>query len=241
MKRLSGLLSAAALWQGAVLLTRSPLLVSIPVILQAMAAMARSGELLEHAKQSLERVLVGFVLAALFGVALGVWIYQDKTIDLILTPLIDALRPIAALTLFPVIILAMGLGLASKAFVIFWTAYPACLISTTEGLRQVDRQVIDAARLDGASESQLLLNVTLPLAAPSIVAGLRVGLSGGWISLVAAEMLGALSGLGWAVMAYSSAFDFPRMYAVILTIALIGLAMNSALGSLQHLIDFKES
>jgi len=198
-----------------------------------------SGELIEHSLASLQRVVIGFAVAAALGVILGVLIYQYKTIDAIVMPVVDAMRPIAALTIFPIIILALGLGLASKVFVIFWTAYPACLLNTVQGLKAVNKEPLEAAKLDGATSFQVLRFVTIPLALPTIVTGLRIGLSGGWISLVAAEMLGAQSGLGWAVMAYSNAFRFPEMYAAIVTIAMLGLAMNAGLMQVQNHSDLE--
>ena len=149
-------------------------------------------------------------------------------------PVVDAMRPIAALTLFPLIILILGLGIQAKAFVIFWTAWPAVLLNTLEGLRQVDRSVQEAASLDGAGKGAQLWQIDLPLARSMILTGWRIGLSGGWISLVSAEMLGSKAGLGYAILAYSQTFRFPETYAVVLTIAMLGLFMNTALAAIQN-------
>jgi ABC-type nitrate/sulfonate/bicarbonate transport system permease component len=241
MKRLLGLAGICVVFEMAARISQSPILVPVSQIARAFTRMLISGELIEHAAVSLLRVGLGFLVAAFLGVGLGLLVYQHKTIEAVVMPVVDAIRPIAALTIFPVIILLMGLGLASKAFVIFWTAYPACLLNTVQGLRSVSREPLEAARLDGASSYQVLFMVTIPLALPTIITGLRIGLSGGWISLVAAEMLGAQSGLGWAVLAYSSAFQFPQMYAAILAIALLGFVMNISLTALQRISDLEDT
>ncbi len=191
-----------------------------------------------HIMASLQHITAGFALAAVVGITLGIGIAQNKTINLLLTPIVDAMRPIAALTLFPLLILVLGLGLWSKVFVIFWTSWPAILLNTVQGLVKVNTEVISAAHVDGASEWLCLCHIKFPLALPTIMTGLRIGLSGGWISLVAAEMLGASSGLGYAILSYSQTFHFAEMYAVILMIAILGLLMNFGLARLQSAVDY---
>jgi sulfonate transport system permease protein len=158
-------------------------------------------------------------------------------LNAIVMPVVDAVRPVAALTVFPLLILILGLGVWSKMFVIFWTAWPPILLSTVQSIRQVDRTLLEAARLDGAGRWALLRHITLPLASPGILTGLRIGLSTGWISLVAAEMLGASRGLGYTILSSSQTFQFPTMYATIILIALIGLAMNAVLAGIQQLME----
>ena len=143
----------------------------------------------------------------------------------------------AALAFFPLLILLLGLGVTAKAFVIFWTAWPAILINTMHGIQQADRRIIEAATLDGATRHDLLWHIELPLALPTIIAGLRIGASGGWISLVAAEMLGSSAGLGFAVLSYSQSFQFPAMYAAIVCIAATGLVVNQSLYLVQAHIE----
>jgi ABC-type nitrate/sulfonate/bicarbonate transport system permease component len=209
----------------------------MPDIGYALLRLALSGELWTNIETSLIRVLIGFSIAALSGISLGVLIYEYKPIEIAITPVVDAVRPIAALTIFPLIILLFGLGLSSKVFVIFWTAWPACLLNTVQALRTVDVSVIEAGSLDGAGRFSLLRHIALPLASPTVLTGLRIGLSGGWISLVAAEMLGASSGLGFAVLNYSNSFRFPEMFASIFTIAFLGLLMNLGLAKIQSVLE----
>lgn len=238
MKRVAGLVAVVAAWHILSIFANSPMLVGVDRIALAWWGLVRNGVMLTDISISLQRVSAGFCVAAVIGVGIGIGMHRWPWMKAAVMPVVDAFRPVAALTLFPIIILTLGIGEVSKIFIICWTAWPACLLNTYQGLQDVDRSVIEAARLDGASEAQLIAYVSIPLAMQVIITGLRIGLSGGWISLVAAEMLGANSGLGFAVMLYSNSFQFAEMYAVIFTIALIGLGMNLLMARLQLILSF---
>ncbi|MBN2005799.1 MAG: ABC transporter permease [Anaerolineae bacterium] len=236
MKRVAGLLGLLLLWEIAARALGSPFLPPVTRVIPALWRMALSGEAGKHASVSLQTILLGFGWAAGVGLIAGIGMAESTALRQLLTPVIDAMRPVAALTLFPLIILVLGLGQASKIFVIFWTAWPPVLLNTVLALRDVDASAVEAARLDGAGQLALLSRVKFPLALPIIMTGLRVAMSGGWISLVAAEMLGASAGLGYSILAYSQTFRFPEMYAVIFIIALLGLALNSGLALIQSVL-----
>ncbi|MBN2003085.1 MAG: ABC transporter permease [Anaerolineae bacterium] len=233
MKATSGLLVLLGLWELAARNLHSPFLPPVTRVVPALWQMTLTGEAARHAAVSLRTILLGFLLATAVGFLAGIGMAESAGLRRLLTPVVDAMRPVAALTLFPLIILILGLGVASKVFVIFWTAWPAVLLNTVQALHDVDAAVIEAARLDGAGHWALLWRVKFPLALPVILTGLRVAMSGGWISLVSAEMLGASAGLGYSILAYSQTFRFAEMYAVIFIIALLGLTLNSGLAGIQ--------
>lgn len=233
-----GIVVILALWEITARAMGNPVFPPFTVVSRAFCGLLFTGAGVSHILASLEHIVTGFALAAVVGITLGTGIAQNRMIALLLTPVVDAMRPIAALTLFPLLILVLGLGLWSKVFVIFWTSWPAVLLNTVQGLVKVNTEVVSAAHVDGASEWLCLWHIKFPLALPTIMTGLRIGLSGGWISLVSAEMLGASSGLGYAVLAYSQTFHFAEMYAVILMIAILGLLMNFGLAKLQSAMDY---
>ena len=239
LHRFVGLAVLLLLWQNAALAVQSPLLPPVGAVAAALWRMTLSGELLRHAAASLTTVLLGFGAATVCGVSLGVLMAQSGTLRALLTPPIDALRPIAALAFFPLLILLFGIGQMSKAVVIFWTAWPAVLLSTVQGILAVDAAVVEAAALDGAGRWRVLRHMALPLALPTLLTGMRIGMSGGWIGLVSAEMLGSSAGLGHAVLAYSQSFQFAATYAAIVVIALCGLALNQSLLYVQTTIERK--
>ena len=149
-----------------------------------------------------------------------------------LLPVIESVRGVAALTLFPLLIITLGIGTVSRVFVIFWTAWPAIVLSTIASL-EIDRGIVDAARAAGAGDWTIIARIRIPMALEGLVTGLRIGAGGGWISLIAAEMLGASRGLGYYLLWSSQSFEFRKVYAVILIIAAIGGLMNLCLLFLQ--------
>ena len=213
----------------------SPLLVPVTDVGPALWALRT--DLAIDTLISLRTLFLGYGVAVGVGLAMGIVLAKVQPVRLLAMPVIDASRSVAALALFPALILLLGLGITAKAFVIFWTAWPAILVNTMHGIDQADRQVIEAAKLDGAGRRALLWQIELPLALPVIMAGLRIGAGGGWISLTAAEMLGSSAGLGFAVLSYSQSFQFPAMYAAIVTVAVTGLVVNSSLSILQSHVE----
>jgi NitT/TauT family transport system permease protein len=231
----------ALVWEVVAFSVNRPMLPPASAVLETFVRLLLNGTLVHHAFTSLVNVLLGLLLAYGVGIGLGIGVSGSRFWDALVMPVVDAMRPVAALTLFPLIILWLGLGIESKVFVIFWTAWPAVLLNTVQALRSVDPTAREAAQLDGADSCQVLRYIALPLALPGIMTGLRIGASGGWISLVAAEMLGASAGLGYATLAYSQTFQFPQMYAVILTIAGLGLVINLLLAFVQEHFTWEES
>ncbi|MFP4322776.1 MAG: ABC transporter permease [Anaerolineales bacterium] len=239
MRRLYGFVGLLFAWELAARGYADPALPPVSVVLPALFELLLLGDAWADILASLRHVLVGFSLASVVGMSLGLLLTQFRWLDAVLMPLVDAMRPIAALTLFPLLIIIFGLGLWSKVFIIFWTAWPAILLNTAQGIYAVDEQVVEAAALDGAGRWRSLAFIQLPLAAPTILTGLRIGMSGGWISLVSAEMLGGSVGLGYAILSYSQTFRYPEMYATIILIALLGLSMNMFLFAIQKGLDYR--
>lgn len=205
-------------------------------MIRSAYSLAVSGEILPHLGASLAVVVAGFGLAAVAGFALALVLYSLPAASRRVLPAVDALRTISAIALMPAVIVLVGLGFAAKALVIFWTAWPAVLVNTMHGLASVDADVRGAARLDGCG-TWSLLRVLVPAAALTIAAGLRLAVGGAWISLVAAEMLGSNSGLGFLVLAKSQAFDFPGMWAAVAFIGGTGLFMNGSMNLISWRFD----
>lgn len=237
MRRAIGFVLLFSLWELGAMALKNPLFPRFSVVLISLIRLLSTKEAFTHILASLNHIMIGFGMAVILGVSTGIAMTQSKSIDLMLTPFVDAVRPIAALTIFPLLILIFGLGMWSKAVVILWTAWPAILINTIHGIQNIDATVIEAAQIDGANKVNILKHITFPLVLPTIITGLRIGMGGGWISLVSAEMLGSSSGLGYSILAYSQTFRFPEMYAVIIMIASLGLFMNSSLSWLQQRIS----
>lgn len=223
-RQLIGVLFFVLAWEWLATSVHSPMLVA-PV--GAISAFGRIlPELLYHASVSVRTIFLGFALAVVTAIPLGIAAAKSKAVTDLTLPVLNAVRYIAALAFFPLLILTMGLGVESRSFVIFWTAWPAILFNTIHGIVTVDHELCEAAMLEGATGMAILRHIEIPLAMPAVVAGIRIGSSGGGISLVSAEMLGSNAGLGFAVLAYSQTFRFAEMYATILMIGIVGYLFN---------------
>jgi len=136
------------------------------------------------------------------------------------------LRPISPIALFPVFILWFGIGIFSKIAIIFWVCWFPILLSTIKGVKSVDPILIKAARSMGASDSKLFKSVILPSSTFWIITGLRIGAASSLLALIAAEMIGTNSGIGFFVLTSAYTFKTVNMYAGILAIGLIGFFFN---------------
>lgn len=224
-----------ALWEAACRFWLPHLDPQIAILLPAPSALAvtaggmiASGELLHHLADSLRREAIAF-LFALAAVPLGIAMGRWRSLAEQLSPLVEILRPVPPLAWIPLSILWFGLGDLQNIFIIFLGMVFPILLNTIEGVRQVDRNLIRAARSLGAGEMALLTQVILKAASPQIVIGLRVGLGFGWMALVAAELVGANSGLGFLINDARSLLRTDIVIVGMLAIGLTGLVIDMAL------------
>ncbi|PWB49716.1 MAG: ABC transporter permease [Candidatus Methanoperedenaceae archaeon] len=204
-----------------------------PVLLPAASTVSiailnllASGEMFMHISISLKRALAGFILAVITMVPLGLAMGWFKNLEEITDRLVQACRQTSALALFPMFILLFGIGELSKVVIIFWASLWPILLNTINGVKNVDTMMIKASISMGASDRILLTKVLLPAAAPSIFTGIRLGASYALMVLVAAEMIGANSGLGFLIINSQEVFRIPDMYAAIFTLAVLGILIN---------------
>lgn len=187
---------------------------------------------------SLWRVLVGFALAAVTGVLLGVITgWWQKARDLI-EPVIEILRPIPPLAWVPMAMLWFGLGFKPAVFLIWLGSFFPILLNTVLGMENTPKNLIEVSKTLGANPWQILFKVGVPSAAPSIMAGLRIGLGIGWMCLVAAELTGSNAGLGFLIMYYYSTMEAAKMVAGMLMIGLIGFLAFIGLKKLEDRLVF---
>jgi ABC-type nitrate/sulfonate/bicarbonate transport system permease component len=190
-----------------------------------------SGELPRHLLASLQREAVAFVFASVaivFGIAMGWW----RAVHAQCYPVFEVLRPIPPLAWIPLSILWFGLSDTQNQFIIFLGMVFPILLNTVAGVRQVDRNLIRAARTLGASERQVLTRIVVKAALPQILIGIRVGLGVGWMALVAAELVGANIGLGFMINDARSILRTDIVIVGMLTIGLAGLAIDVAIRTL---------
>lgn len=188
--------------------------------------MIASGELGYHLLVSLKREGIAF-LFALSAIPIGLLMGWFDGLRTQLDPVVEILRPIPPLAWIPLSILWFGIGDAQNQFIIFLGMFFPILLNTIEGVRTVDRSLIRAARSLGAPERAVLGRVVLKAAIPQVVTGIRVGLGFGWMALVAAELVGASSGLGFLINDARSVLRTDIIVVGMLTIGVVGLLIDA--------------
>lgn len=183
--------------------------------------------------QSSKLVLMGFAVAAGSGVTLGLLMGWSRRAEALINPVFLLLRPIPPLAWIPLAILWFGLGIEAKIFVIFFAAFVPAVINSYTGVRNINPTLIEAATVHGASRSQIIRYILVPGAMPMIFTGLRLSLQASWTTLVAAELLGAILGLGH-VLIVASLDIYPGMilYAMI-WVGIMGALMTKALSIVE--------
>jgi ABC-type nitrate/sulfonate/bicarbonate transport system permease component len=192
--------------------------------------LARSGDLWIHLRDSLKREFVAFLWATTaipLGIAMGWWKAVERQVD----PVVEVLRPVPPLAWIPLSILWFGVGDTQNQFIIFLGCFFPILLSTIAGVRGVEPNLVRAARCLGAGEARVLWRVVLRAALPQIITGVRVGLGVGWMALVAAELVGANSGLGFLINDARTVLRTDYVIVGMATIGIVGLAIDRVIRS----------
>lgn len=191
------------------------------------------GTLWQHVLQSCRLVLMGFTVAVCTGVPIGLLMGASRRVDAVIGPIFSLLRPIPPLAWIPLAILWLGLGDAAKIFLIWVSAFTPSLINTYAGVRNVDPTLLEAARSHGARHHHLLRDVLVPGALPMIFTGLRLSLQTSWMTLVAAELVGAFTGLGKVLSNAALDLNPGMILFAMLWVGLLGAVMTKALERLE--------
>ena len=207
-------------------LTHPSMLPSPTAVVRAFLRVVKSGELVTNIGASLLRIFYANCAALALGVPLGLAMGLYKPVERLCDGLLSVIRPIPPLAWVPLSILWLGIGTLSVVFITFLAAFFAVLINTMAGARGVDKQLVRAAQSLGASRKRLMMGVILPSVAPSIFTGFRIAIGVSWMSIVAAELIAAPSGLGYMIMYYREVLRTDAIIVGMLTIGLIGLAMD---------------
>jgi len=187
------------------------------------------GELTANAGVSLLRLLVSVTAAALLAFPIGLAMGRSRVISDLLEWPVELLRPIAGIAWIPLALFIFGIGQRLPIFIMFYTAFFPLLIGTAAGARTVDQRLIAAARTMGLSPGVIMRRVVVPAALPSMLVSLRLAVAASWTAVVAAELVGAPSGLGYAIEYYRSMLSTPSVMAFIVVIGLLGFLTDRAL------------
>jgi len=185
-----------------------------------------SGEMAMQMLATIERMLLGWALASLVGVALGAAIGMSRLARELIGPSLEFLRPLPASALIPVAIALFGLSQTMVLGVIcFGTLWPM-LLATVQGFAALDSRLVEVGRMLRFSRLQVVVKFALPNALPDILAGMRLGMTVALILSVVGEMLGGQQGLGLRILLAARAFRSPDLFAGVILLGVIGFATN---------------
>jgi ABC-type nitrate/sulfonate/bicarbonate transport system permease component len=223
--RILSLITVGLVWE-AVGRTQNPhLLPPLSRVLTTWIELLLSGQLFQALGVSLQALVLGFLLSVLFGVPLGLLMGRYRRLESFLNIYMTALLTVPMISFIPFLVIAFGLGLHSRVWIVFLFAFVIIVINTTAGVRNVDPTFMEMARSFGAREGELFVKVVLPAALPMIMAGIRLGMGRAVLGMVTSEMILAVVGFGAMLMTFGASFNSPALFATLLTIILLSVAL----------------
>ncbi|WP_346910238.1 ABC transporter permease [uncultured Roseibium sp.] len=208
----------------------------------AFGEMVQNGVFVSDLSVSLSRAAIGFVIGASLGVALGVLTGRVTAIRTVLNPFMTLLRPIPAIALVPVAIVWFGIGEGSKYFVISYTVFLTVWFNTHHGMEYIPEIYLRASRSLGTGRLREFFAVIIPAAAPHIFAGIRLGVALAFLSLVAAELSGASSGIGYRLQESRQYIRTDRMFALLIELGVLGAVIDTIVHRIgKRLVHWEQS
>lgn len=224
-----------ALWYLLALWNGNPIQLPTPfAVVAALAKLAADGELFEHALISTTRLVIALAVATVLAVPLGLLMGSNRKADAFIDPVIELLRPISGIAWIPLGIFMFGVGDTLPVFIMVYVAFFPLLLNTVAGVRNVDRKLISAANTMGVGRWGMLRHVVVPAALPTVMVGFRIAFASAWAAVIAAELIGAPSGLGFAIEWYRQLLMSPKVFAFIVVIGIVGYLCDLALRALQR-------
>jgi ABC-type nitrate/sulfonate/bicarbonate transport system permease component len=235
VRGLLSLVIVGLVWEIAGRSGRWPLLLApISDIWLKFLQLAVSGELQKHILVSLNEFIVGFALAAVIGVGLGIAIASSDRVRDYIDPWVSAVYATPTVALAPMFIFIFGIDAPSKMAVVFLLAVFPIVINTATGIRSTDNIYVEAARSFSANRIQIFSKVLIPSALPFIVAGLRLGIGRGLVGVVIGEFIGARAGLGYFIFKSSQGFEIDAMWVGVFLLAGTGVVSVVLLQKLER-------
>jgi NitT/TauT family transport system permease protein len=233
---LAVLAAIVSAWWFVVVQTQSAIFPTPWQVVTGTLELIEDGTLWAHIGSSLMRVGVGFLLAVIMAVPLGLWMGRVDAAYTTLNPVFQILRPISPIAWIPIAILWFGVGNTSPIFLIFIAAVFPLIVQTAAGVHTIEQRYLRAADNFGVSRARLFRQVIIPAVLPQIIVGMRISLGVGWLVVVAAEMIALRSGLGYLIMDSRNAGNrYDLVIAAMIIIGLIGLLLDGLMRLLEGL------
>jgi len=223
-----GMVLLVSIWQIIVLAGgyEEALFPSPSTVGQVIVEMIRNGTLFVHLQVSLGRFAAGYLLAVIPAIILGMILGRMPRVWQIIDPIVQVLRPVSPVAWSPFIVLWFGIGNMPAIVIIFIAAFFPVLLTTVSGVKKIDVDYLKIAENMEIKQPELMYKIIFPAAFPSIVSGLRLALGTAWIFLVAGEMIGAQSGLGFLIVDARNTLNLAGVFAGIIVIGLSGFILD---------------
>lgn len=204
--------------------------------MQALVVMTMDGTIFSAYAETLKPLVVGIAISAVFGVGLGLWIGLSARFDWLFSPVFIVMQAAPLAALIPILIMAYGIGLTSKVFVVCIMAMPVIVLNTSGAVRNTPSSIKEMAASFLASDRDVILKIIIPAASPVIFSGLRLGVSAGFIGAVLAELKITPTGVGDIISYSRSIADYPSMYAAIFSIIALAVVFLNLLERLETIL-----
>jgi NitT/TauT family transport system permease protein len=226
------------IWQGASGRLVDNFFISNPLDVGArLYGWIMDGSIFRHLAATVYATAMGFFIGAVGGAILGVWLGVSPFASRLLNPYLNALNALPKVALAPLFVLWFGLGLESKIALAAVLVLFLVFLNTFAGVREVDQDLIDGARLMRATRAQVITKVIIPSAMSWVFAGLKISVPYALIGAVLGEMIAANRGLGYLVQFSGAQFDSAGVFAVLFVIALLAVALNFLVEIVQHRME----
>lgn len=224
----------AVLWWLVSYIVDNPVLIPSPVaVLISLYELLATGELIEHITISLKRLMIGYILAVIIGVPLGMLMGISRVFNDLFDSVVEMLRPISGIAWIPIGMFIFGVGDNLAIFIISYATIFPVIVNTFGGVRTVDRVLVQSAQTMGVNRWNLFWRVIFPATLPNILVGLRIAMGLAWVAIVASELIGTNSGLGFAVEWYRQLIMTSKVVGVIIVIGVLGYVCDLILRGIQ--------
>jgi len=225
----------AVVWALVAWWVKNPVLLPPPTrVAEALWELAIDLELFQNAAISLGRMVLSLALAAALAMPLGFAMGMSRLAEDLVDPIVEGLRPISGIAWIPLALFIFGIGNTLPIFIMTYAAFFPILLGTVAGVHSVDRRLVNAARTMGVGQSTIIARVLIPASLPPLLVAVRLGAASAWTAVVAAELMGAPSGLGYAIEWYRGLLMTPKVMAYIATIGVLGFACDALLRKLNR-------
>jgi NitT/TauT family transport system permease protein len=204
----------------------NPILFTYPTaVAAAFVELVVKGELQRFLLQSLEVFAYGFALAVVVGIPLGIFLARSATLSLALEPYLHALYSTPTVAFIPLIVLWFGFRVPAKVVIVFLFMVFPVLINTQQGVKNLNRDLLEVARSFCSSERRLWSDLIIPSALPFILAGVNLAIGRGLVGMIVAEFFTSVAGLGYMIVQYANAFETAKLFVPIVVLMALGVTL----------------